>query len=145
MRLLGQREYAVGELHNRICAKWQAEENIRELADELVAELVSEGTLSDQRFVEAFVRSRQSRNQGPLKIRSELRQRQLPAELIEAALDQDIDFWAEIASAWLARKLNDKLNYDEKARYYRRLINRGFSHEQAMLALGRQINAQDSH
>lgn len=139
MRLLAQREYAVAELHGRLCGKWPGEEGIHDLADELVADLVNEGSLSDQRYVDGFIRSRRQRSQGPVKIRAELRQRRLSAELIDAALNQDLDYWVEVAAAWLARQHDGTLDYDDRARFYRRLINRGFSHEQAMQALDQHV------
>lgn len=137
MRLLGRREYAVHELHIRLCAHWRGEECIQQLASQLVEDLVSEGALSDQRYVAAFVRSREQRNQGPIKIRAELRQRQLPEELIEQALDQDSEYWIHLASAWLSRQHRTELEFEERARCYRRLVNRGFNHEQAMDAIAR--------
>jgi regulatory protein len=87
--------------------------------------------------VAAFVRSKRQRSQGPVKIRAELRQRQLPDALIEQALDQETEVWVELAAAWLARKHDGELEFEDRARFYRRLINRGFSHEQAMSALDR--------
>ncbi len=137
MGLLARREYAVGELHGRLCKKWRDEEGIQQLADQLVDELVTEGSLSDQRYVVAFVRSRWQRKQGPLKIHAQLRQRQLPEDLIEQALEQDTEYWVELASAWLSRQHSGELQFEDRARYYRRLVNRGFNHEQAMSALNR--------
>lgn len=137
MRLLARREYAVGELRGRLCTKWRDEEGIRQLADELVDDLVNEGSLSDQRYVAAFVRSRMQRSQGPVKIRAELRQRQLSDALIEQALDQETEVWVDLAASWLGRQLGGPMEFEDRARYYRRLVNRGFSHEQAMIALDR--------
>jgi regulatory protein len=137
MRLLARREYAVKELHGRLCTKWRGEQDISQLADELVDDLVNEGSLSDERYVASFVRSRLQRSQGPVKIRAELRQRQLADSLIEQALDQGTEAWVELAAAWLGRQHSGKLEFEDRARFYRRLVNRGFSHEQAMSALDR--------
>lgn len=137
MRLLARREYAVSELHGRLCTKWRDAKEIHQLADELVEDLVSEGSLSDQRYVNAFVRSKILRSQGPVKIRAELRQHQLPDALIEQALEQETEVWVDLAAAWLARQHGATQKFEDRARFYRRLINRGFSHEQAMRALDR--------
>ncbi len=137
MRLLGRREYATDELRSRLRAKWRGEEGIEHLAEQLVDDLVEEGSLSDQRYVSAFVRSREQRSQGPIKIRAELRQRQLPEELIEQALESDSEYWIGLASGWLARHQSSELEFEDRARCYRRLVNRGFNHEQAMGALAR--------
>lgn len=137
MRLLGRREYAVHELCDRLCAHWRAEEGIQQLASQLVEELVSEGAVSDQRYVASFVRSREQRSQGPIKIRAELRQRKLPADLVEQALGRDAGYWVDLAANWLARQTKTELNFEDRARCYRRLVSRGFSHEQAMNAISR--------
>lgn len=143
MRLLARREFAVNELRGRLCTKWRGAEGVVEMVDRLLAELVDEGALSDQRYVTAFIRSRESRSQGPIKIRAELRQRQLPDSLIEQALPQDSSYWTDLAATWLLRQHGGELKYEDRARYYRRLVNRGFSHEHAMGALN-QHSAQYS-
>lgn len=140
MNLLARREYAVKELQGRLCVKWRGVEGIRELADELVADLEDEGVLSDQRYAAAFVRSRQQRSQGPVKIRAELRQRQLPDSLIEEALHQDSAYWIDLAANWLLRQHGREFEFEDRARFYRRLVSRGFSHEQAMGALGQHAD-----
>jgi len=137
MSMLARREYSVNELHARLCTKWREAEDIVQLADRLVDDLVTEGSLSDQRYVAAFVRSRGQRSQGPVKIRAELRQRQLSAELIEQELGQGLEYWVNLAATWLSRQHSGELQFEDRARYYRRLVNRGFSHEQAMSALSR--------
>ena len=137
MRLLSRREYGVNELKSRLYRKWPGEEDIEQIIAELVDELVGEGSLSDQRYVQAFVRSRQQRNQGPLKIRAQLKQRELSSELISDALETDTDEWVQLAFEWLVRQNPGELDYNNKARYYRRLLSRGFNHEHAMLALSR--------
>ena len=145
MNLLARREYAVNELQGRLCAKWRGQEGIHALASKLVTELVEEGALSDQRYVAAFVRSRQQRSQGPIKIRAELRQRQLPVALIDETLQQSSSYWIDLAANWLSRQQGDELGYEDRAKYYRRLVNRGFSHEQAMTALEQHLGQRPEH
>jgi len=135
MRLLSRREYAVRELHSKVRNKWRQQGDIDLLADQLVDALQLEGSLSDKRYVEAFVRSRRQRSQGPLKIRAELRQKQLPDTLIGQFLDPEEEHWVELASTWLARQDTGNLDFAGRAKFYRRLINRGFSHDQAIAAL----------
>lgn len=135
LHLLAKREYAVNELRDRLCSKWRGEAGVGDLADELVAELVAEGSLSDQRYAAALVRSRVQRCQGPLKIRAELRQRKLAEAELEQAMPQDDEFWVSLAAEWLVRQHAGVLQFEDRARFYRRLLNRGFSHEQAMTAL----------
>ena len=139
MRLLARREYAVRELEQRLCKKFRGQEDIQQLANEMVEALVEEGSLSDERYIRAFVRSRRQRSQGPLKIRAELKQKQVPETLLEQLLNEvtetDSENWVNLASKWLARQHPEALDFPGRARFYRRMVNRGFSHEQAMAAL----------
>ena len=85
-RLLARREYAVLELRARLLRKWAGVPQIDGCVDELIENLKQEGLLSDQRFAESFIRSRRRRYNGPVKIRSELRQRQVPDGVIARQL-----------------------------------------------------------
>jgi len=129
-RLLGAREHAVEELRQKLQRKWPDGD-----VDGLVEALVEEHLLSDQRFVESFVRSRIQRSQGPLKIRSELRARGVSDALIGAELDGPRHDWTDLAAVWLRRQHPGSMEYMDKTKYYRRLLNRGFTHDQAMDAL----------
>ena len=132
-RLLGRREYSVLELDRRIRRKWpQLESNA---AEELAEALIAENLLSDQRFAESYVRMAVSRQQGPLKIRAALRARGVADSLIADALDGYADRWIGLAIEWLQRQQPGPLDYDGRGKFYRRLLNRGFSHDQAMDAL----------
>ena len=61
MDLLARREYGCGELSRKLVQKGFASD----LSAEVVAGLKSDGLVADERFVEAFVRSRISRGHGP--------------------------------------------------------------------------------
>jgi regulatory protein len=131
-QLLARREYAVQELQARLSKKWSANEP---LIANLIATLQAEGALSDERFTASFIRSRCQRYQGPLKIQAELRQRGVPEHLIESQMQDHAEEWVPLAASWLARQHSGTLDFAGRARYYRRLINRGFTHQQAMAAL----------
>jgi len=132
-RLLGRREYSVFELDQRIRRKWPQLESAA--AEELAEALIAENLLSDQRFAESYVRMAVSKQQGPLKIRAALRARGVADSLIAEALDGYADRWSSLAIEWLQRQQPGPLDYDGRGKYYRRLLNRGFSHDQAMDAL----------
>lgn len=146
-QLLARREYAVQELQARLLKKWSEKssgkcsdqspgsEGIELLIATLIASLQAEGALSDERFTASFIRSRCQRYQGPLKIQAELRQRGVPEHLIESQLHDRAEEWVPMAESWLSRQHSGTLDFTDRARYYRRLINRGFSHAQAMAAL----------
>ncbi len=133
--LLARRDYAVLELQARLLKKWAGAEGIEPLVATFIATLQTEGALSDERFTAAFVRSRCQRHQGPLKIRAELRQRRVPEHLIESNLQDSAEEWVPLAARWLSRQHGELLDFAGRAKYYRRLVNRGFSHQQAMAAL----------
>lgn len=131
-RLLARREYSVAELERRLRVKWPGSEEV----DTVVSQLVEEGLLSDRRFTRVFVRSRIARHQGPRRIRAELMRRSVSDEDIGAVLDDVGRSWTELAREWLARQGAKLSDFDSRAKYYRRLVNRGFTHDQAMDALG---------
>ena len=132
-RLLGRREYSVRELGQRIGRKWPELESAT--IDELLTALVEENLLSDQRFTESYVRMAVQKQQGPLKIRAALRARGLSDALIAAELDRHGGRWIDLATRWLQRQHPGPLDFDGRRKFYRRLLNRGFSHDQAMDAL----------
>jgi regulatory protein len=91
--------------------------------------------LSDERFVESYVRVSMQKQQGPLRIRAGLRARGLPDSLVYRELERHSGEWTGLATDWLQRQHAAPLDFEGRGKYYRRLLNRGFNHEQAMAAL----------
>ena len=127
-RLLGRREYSIVELGNRIRQKWPQAEDI----GDLVGQLAEENLVSDERYAEAFTRSRIQRHQGPLKIRTAMKGKGVPDSVIATAMEVEAGKWLELARKWLQKQHPGRLDFKEKQKYYRRLVNRGFTHDQAM-------------
>ena len=138
-RLLGRREYSVFELQNRIQQKWPDVDGVDAIAAELLAALQEENLLSDERFVESFVRSRVNRHQGPLKIKAALRGKGVSDSLISMELEARSEEWTDLAAEWLERQHHGPIDFDAKKKLYRRLANRGFTHAQAMDAINRKM------
>jgi len=136
-RLLGRREYSVFELRQRLLQKWGDASDLDLLVEDLLQALVDENLLSDERFVESFARSRVARYQGPLKIRAALRQKGVEDRLIAAELDAPSGSWADLAAEWLDRQHAGPVDFEARKKLYRRLANRGFTHDQAMDAIDR--------
>jgi regulatory protein len=132
-RLLGRREYSIRELGQRLQRKWPGLDE--GAAEELLHALVDENLLSDERFAESYVRSQVQRHQGPRKIRANLQVRGVADPTIAEALDRYASEWTALAGAWLARQHPGELDFDARGKYYRRLANRGFTHDQAMDAV----------
>jgi regulatory protein len=140
VRYLTRREYGVEELRQKLLQRGADSM----LTDTVVSALVDENLVSDQRFTEMYVRMRVRRLFGPLKIKGELRSRGIADYLIEKALPADPETWFESATHWASKKCQGELDYAGRAKVYRSLLNRGFTHEQANVALdgisGKQVD-----
>ena len=140
-KLLLRREYSEGELRRKLQAKFPDNDDI----GIVIGQLLDEGLLSDERFCEAFIRSRVARFQGPRKIRAELSHKLVAEHTAEQCLEAAGMNWRELAGQWLARQGeiaadSEEDQYQLRAKYYRRLVNRGFTHDQAMDALNSKLN-----
>lgn len=138
-RLLGRREYSVFELGQRLRQKWPEARDI----DLLVDALVVENLLSDERYAESFVRFRLQRFQGPLKIQAALRSKGVSDALVAQEMGARSQEWSDIARQWVERQTTGPIDFDDKKKYYRRLVSRGFTRDQAMEALNRTHSAKD--
>ena len=138
LRYLGRREYGVEELRRKILQRG-ADQHI---ADSVVDGLAEENLVSDQRFTEMYVRTRVRSLYGPMKIRGELKSRGVSDSVIQEFMPDGQDVWFDAAAHWVAKRrrggsdCND-LDYAERAKLHRSLTNRGYSHEQAKVALDR--------
>lgn len=133
VRYLARREYGLEELRRKLVLRG-AEPAI---AEQVVADCAEQGLVSDERFTEMYVRMRIRRLFGPLKIRGELRQRGIPDALIADALQVSDETWLAAAAQWAGRRIHGELDFAQKAKFHRKLMNRGFSYEQANIALTR--------
>ena len=121
LRLLARRDYSRLELVRKLAAHATSE-----AIDSLLAQLEQSGLLSDARFAESFVAARGARL-GALKLRHELANRGIAAELIEAHAVRDSETELENARALWLRKFGtkpaDARGYAKQARF---LAARGF-------------------
>ena len=102
----------------------------------MLDQLTDQHYLSDERFVEMFVRAKAERGQGPVRIGHELRDKGVDAALMEAALDADAAHWTTSARAVLARKFPAAAaDFPERAKRMRFLEYRGFTRKQIAAAL----------
>jgi len=94
---------------------------------------VENNWLSDERYIETYVRQAMEKGQGPYKIRQTLRQRTHRDDLIDAYLAMDDSDWADLAKDALLKKYGapvHSLERKEQARRMRFLQSRGFSQSQ---------------
>ena len=134
---LGRREYGIEELRRKLLQRGAGSG----ITEQVVGNLVDENLVSDQRFAEMYVRTRIRSLYGPMKIKGELRSRGITDSQIAGALPSEQETWFDIASTWAAKRHRGELDYAARAKMYRSLTNRGFTHEQANVALDR-VQAQ---
>ncbi|MDN3557562.1 regulatory protein RecX [Halomonas maura] len=134
IRLLARREYARGELRERLAARGHAAGEVEACLDALV----EQGLQSDARFAESFLRSRVARGQGPVRIRAELGRRGIDDDTARTAFreaDDEVD-WFALAAEVLARRFpGPGEGPRERARRERFLAGRGFDFDQLRHAL----------
>jgi regulatory protein len=123
--LLARREHAQAEIKRKLHDRGYD----RDTTGEVVDELTRQRLLSDDRFAEMFIRSRAERGQGPVRLRAELRQLQLPAEQVERHLVAAGLDWAELARSVRLRRFGSQPAHSlsERAKQVRFLQYRGFT------------------
>lgn len=142
IRLLSLREYGRRELQGKLLSKGFAATDV----DVLLESLEQQGLLSDERFVDAYVRSRGNRGYGPRRIEAELRERgigdELADERIAAGPSEEESDWVARAAEVRCRKFGEELpkDFPERAKQMRYLEYRGFTHEQIRAVFKRRNN-----
>ena len=133
MDYLARREHGRTELINKL-AKFGFEANI---ADDAVTQLVDDGLQSEQRFVEAFVRSRINQGKGPAKIRADLREKGVNDNVVAEGLQEAAQNWYELALEVRRKKFGagQPDDFKEKARQMRFLQSRGFEPDHIQVAV----------
>lgn len=131
--LLARREHAQAEIKRKL--RDRGYDN--DLTLEVIDDLTRQRLLSDERFAEMFIRSRAQRGQGPVRLRGELRQLQLPLEQIDRHLAAAAIDWAELALSVRQRKFGQQPaeGLAKRAKQVRFLQYRGFTAAQIRVAL----------
>ena len=137
IRLLATRELSVGEMQTKLKAKGYDFACI----NETLQALICENLLSDERFTEAFVTSRIERGSGPLRIRTELRQRTIDDTLIERFINLFGSDWVVRAKRARKKRFGELLpkTHKDRARQVRFLQSRGFTDDQIRAVLEREL------
>lgn len=125
---LARREYAEGELLQRLLKAGFAQEEILPVLQALSAE----NLLNTGRFVAAWIDRRRRRGMGPLRIRAELSQKGIADADIQAGLLLQSDSWEQAAQAAWQKRFRNTFPKDasERAKHMRFLQGRGFTSEQ---------------
>ncbi len=99
--MLSRREHSVEELRRKLSAKGFDDD----IVDNVVDDLETCNLVSDDRFVEAFVRSRVNRGQGPVRIERDLRDRGVDESRAEQAISYDTEYWSDIIDRVREKKI----------------------------------------
>ena len=129
MDLLARREHSRLELYQKLKKK-QFEPSI---INAELDKLSNEDLQSDERFAEAFLRSRIEKGKGPNIILSELLQRGVDELLACTILDSITEGqWCEMAFQTMNKKLGNEseLDYDKQLKLMKFLNYRGFTRSQ---------------
>jgi regulatory protein len=138
VRYLTRREYGIEELRQKLMQRGSDPA----IAEKVVSDLVNENLVSDQRFTEMYVRTRMRRLYGPVKIRGELRSLGVSDYIVAEEMPLEQETWFDMASQWAEKRCHGELDYAGRVKLHRSLMNRGFTHEQANIALDR-LNSID--
>lgn len=133
MNYLARREHGLSELTRKLTTfGFNAD-----VAQDAVAQLVDDGLQSDERFTEAFVRSRINQGKGPARIRADLREKGIGDAVISVGLQEAEQDWYELALSVRLRKFGADApgDYKEKARQIRFLQSRGFEQDHIQAAV----------
>jgi regulatory protein len=134
MNLLARREHSSHELRRKLLSRDYA----AAVVDVALAALIAERLLSDERFVESFVRYKINSGLGPLRLRQALRDHGIANDAIEESLlDQS---WRQLAVEVRQKRFGDALpdKYEERAKQMRFLQYRGFTVDQINGAMKQQ-------
>ncbi len=128
LRLLARREHSRFELRKKLIER----EIALDIIEPLLTQLVTQGVLSDQRFVENYIRARVNKGYGPVRIAAELNQRGITADLIDELLDPHAELWLEKINSVKHKRFGKIIpkDFNERAKQMRFLQYRGFTIEQ---------------
>jgi regulatory protein len=141
LALQSYREHGARELEAKLTRK-----GYNELTSaQVIEDLRESGLVSDARFTEVFVRSHASRGRGPIRIRHELRELGVIAELIESSVESAEFDWSAVAVQVRRRKFGDAVpaDYAARAKQMRFLQYRGFSTAQIRAAFASNAHEAD--
>ena len=124
VRLLSRREHSAFEIRDKLSKR---EFDDREI-EQAITELITGDWLSDERFAEAYIRMRQIKGFGPIRISIELNERGVNEDIVALYLNQHDDIWLQSLKQQYKKKYKDKVieDYNDKAKRIRFLQYRGF-------------------
>ncbi len=125
VRLLSRREHSAFEIRDKLFKRDFDEAEI----EQAIIELQQGGWLSDERFTEAYIRMRQQKGFGPVRIAIELNERGVSENIVDACLLISDESWRQTLQQQYLKKYKNRpiTDYNDKAKRIRFLQYRGFS------------------
>lgn len=130
---LSIREHASLELRNKLVRKGFE----HSVVEGVLIQLRANNLLSEERFIESYVRSRINKGFGPLHIQHGLRERAITNELLSGVLEVDDAAWITRARLARQKRFGQNLPQDrrELGKQVRFLQSRGFTGSQIKATL----------
>lgn len=124
VKLLSRREHSAFEIRDKLLKRDFDEEEIKQA----ISELQQGGWLSDERFADAYIRMRQQKGFGPIRIAIELNERGVKESIVAACLDESDASWQQLLQQQYLKKYKNKPveDYNDRAKRIRFLQYRGF-------------------
>jgi len=127
MAQCSRREYCCDDIRNKLTS-WGISGNDSE---KIIANLIQENFINEQRFAIAFVKDKFNYNKwGKIKISAHLRHKKISGEIIKQALDSiDYDIYTKVLKDLITshrRSVKSKNQYDLKAKLLRYGLSKGF-------------------
>ncbi len=125
--MLARREHSRLELKQKLQLRDFPLDEVELVLDKLI----EKGWQSDERFCEAFIRSRVAKGQGPQKIAYNLKSRGVNNILIANEMQNYVECWLELCQTLFEKKYQGIIpeNPAEKAKQYKFLSSRGFPND----------------
>jgi len=125
VRLLSRREHSAFEIRDKLHKRDFDEAEI----EQAIIELQQGDWLSDERFAEAYIRMRQLKGFGPIRIAIELNERGVKESIIDDYLQAGDEVWQQTLEQQYLKKYKNKAiaDYNDRAKRIRFLQYRGFA------------------
>ena len=123
--MLSRREHSAFEIRDKLKKRDFEEAEIAQA----ISELKQGGWLSDERYAEAYIRMRQQKGFGPIRIAMELHERGVEESIVDAFMHDAEESWQQILERQYLKKYKNRPveDYNDKAKRIRFLQYRGFS------------------
>jgi regulatory protein len=125
VRLLSRREHSAFEIRDKLQKRDFDEAEI----EQAIVELQQGDWLSDERYAEAYIRMRQLKGFGPIRIAIELNERGVKEAIVAQYLHSDDAVWQQTLEQQYQKKYKNEAitDYNDKAKRIRFLQYRGFA------------------